>query len=178
MDDIYGAILARNGTFVTADTDEIQANHPRHVYDDSGEQTYVGHFHGWIGDGDTNGSWVGFYRTQMWLIHDHKLIRQVDIHDDYIVTKDRPFVVMDSLPGMDFIYLSAGDPSRYRYYLRTAIGKMREQEYQCWFGLGLTNNENQWAINKQNKTFGFSNYEIRQYDALFESQTRQKEAKI
>lgn len=172
MNDIYGALIVRNGTFVNSKTDKILLHHPDYIYDENGAPIDVDDFHGWIGDGNIYGSWIGFYRTQVWLIHNCNLVHRVDIHDDYIVTEDRPFVVMDSLPGFDFLYLSAGDPSRYRYYLRTASGDLREQEYQCWFGLGLTSDKDQWEKNKQNKTFGFSRYEVRQYDALFESQMR------
>lgn len=173
MSDIYGAIIVRDGKLIDPETDATLIHHPDYIYDENGAPIEVDDFHGWIGDGDVYGSWIGFYRTQVWLIHNCNLVRRVDIHDDYVVTEDKPFVVMDSLPGMDFLYLSSNDPSRYRYYLRTAIGKLREQEYQCYFGLGLTNDLNEWENNKQNKSFGFSHYEIRQFDALFESQTRQ-----
>lgn len=173
MTDIYGAIIVKDGKIVNPETDETLIYHPDYIYDETGAPIDVDDFHGWIGDGDVYGSWIGFYRTQIWLIHNCNLIRRVDIHDDCIVTEDKPFAVMDSLPDMDFIYLSSNDPSRYRYYLRTAIGKFKEREYRCYFGLGLTNEIDTWEKNKENKTFGFSRYEIRQFDALFDSQTRQ-----
>lgn len=173
MNDIYGALIARNGEFVNPEIDETLIHHPDYIYDENGAPIEADNFHGWIGDGDVYGSWIGFYRTQVWLIHNCNLVRRFDVHDDSIVTDDKPFVAIDNLPRMDFLYLSAGDPSRYRYYARTAVGKLRELEYQCWFGLGLTNNKDQWEKNKQNKAFGFSQYEVRQYDALFESQMGQ-----